>query len=687
MKTLKHILSLLILTWTVCALTACGGDDDPLLDPGYNIDLPQTAHDKAGQLKSTPFTEAEKAELERQGHKIVGTPVHITLGDEEHVFLQELATVSFDIPADIPQEEYDNLIGASIAEGRITYMALDPTQLRKGKAVFRTAHFSDELLMWKTDKEMLDILRPRIAAAGYQKSMRDAGLQKTAKERIAADLDRIGLGNDKLLGRVLRKVVEENEYTAEVVELVNSDDPAARVTERATEIAAEKALEKLFAAYQEKYKKNSAEAEESELAKTLQEHLTTGNVKEWGTKLGGGTSPAALAKQYAKELVVGGLKEYSTHLLPIINVMQAEAEAIEVLKDFWVDNTTEESFQAYRRLSPDRNGRISDEDWSSLASTYMAAIIRQYRIDGKMGEAEIRAMFEQRVRDSNALSTEEGKLRKQFEIWEEAMLLKRGHVRFGYDMDLSVRITILHNLTERFRKEFVYKGSIPKKGDWTLYTDDRLLGEMVYQYLNFFPDTQKFYDWARAQGFYGDRLQRDLEELSKDRAWYFVRVEIDKSESKTGDVYWEVYEASEGHHLSRCGTVADFSFPKQSAWFEATCTSPPKLLRANDVVVLHATIKTDSNSATDYYWRSTSGVNFDKEDCGMRCITIWAKIAKEENLKGSMWIGSRPEDAKRGECDYKLVMPSGSKGALWAINFNACGSRTHWVYQWRSPFE
>lgn len=657
--------------------TGCDTDDNDY--PSYNVEVPNGAHSEAGKLKITALSETERAELEKQGHRFVGTPIRMTLGDQEHVFLQELATVSFDIPSDIAPEEYDNLIGVVFHKGQPTYMALDPVQLQEGKAVFKTAHFSEAGLMLESDRDMLNILLPRIAAGGYQKSMRDADLRKTAKERIAADMDKYGLSDNYLLGRVLGKIIEDNEFTSEIVELINSKDPAAHVTERATDLAAEKALEKLFATYQKKYKQNSAEAEKSELAEMLREHLTVDNAKDWATNLGKGASPSDLALQYAEGFAKSALKEFSKEMFPIIKVMQAEAKAIEVLKDFWVDNITEESFQAYKKLSPDGNGRISDDDWNQLAGTYMAAVIRQYRIDGRMTEAQIREMFEQRIKDRNALATDESKLRKQFDIWEKNLLFHRGNTRFTYDMDLSVRISILHNLTERFRKEFVVNGKIPRTNGSTLGTEE-ILADMVYHYLNFFPDTRKFYDWARKQGFYGDRLQRDLAELNKEGAWFFVKVEINQPKNtgqNNDDFYWSTFEASEGHHIYKVGSKYTNSAlpPIQSASFEATCTFPPKkILQKGQVVLLHSTIKTEDTS--DYWWRTSANVNFNG--------TIWSTT---ENLKGGMLIGSHKGDVKSGVCDFKLVIPSGSKGKLGTINFDACGSRTSWVYEWRGFFE
>ena len=72
---------------------------------------------------------------------------------------------------------------------------------------------------------------------------------------------------------------------------------------------------------------------------------------------------------------------------------------------------------------------------------------------------------------------------------ERGLLLQRGHCRFDYDMDLTVRINILYNLTERFRKEFVVNGKIPCNADWNMNTNEEILTDGV-PISHFFPDTK-----------------------------------------------------------------------------------------------------------------------------------------------------------------------------------------------------
>lgn len=61
--------------------------------------------------------------------------------------------------------------------------------------------------------------------------------------------------------------------------------------------------------------------------------------------------------------------------------------------------------------------------------------------------------------------------------------------------------------------------------------------------------------------------------------------------------------------------------------------------------------------------------------------------AEVRNLVGSKSVGSRYGAPTSGEWDFVLYIPRGWKDDMKAVNFDACGSRTHWIYQWGSIFE
>lgn len=106
-----------------------------------------------------------------------------------------------------------------------------------------------------------------------------------------------------------------------------------------------------------------------------------------------------------------------------------------------------------------------------------------------MTENEVREIFSKRVAAQKQIDTRQQEIEKMINKWQENFLLDRGYLRFGRDMDITVRLSILHNLTERFRNEFVKNGDIPGRHKYNsgLYSVDELIIEMITKYLEVFP--------------------------------------------------------------------------------------------------------------------------------------------------------------------------------------------------------
>ena len=110
-------------------------------------------------------------------------------------------------------------------------------------------------------------------------------------------------------------------------------------------------------------------------------------------------------------------------------------------------------------------------------------------------------------------------------------------------------------------------------------------------------------------------------------------------------------------------------------------------MSSGESVVLHTTLARTASYSHAYTHENTR-LTFEDESIGMNYSSDWAVWGEVTNLNGSTWVGIQPSDPDYGEWDYVLRIPAGSKkNELRAINFNACGSRTHWVYRWCSVFE
>lgn len=147
------------------------------------------------------------------------------------------------------------------------------------------------------------------------------------------------------------------------------------------------------------------------------------------------------------------------------------------------------------------------------------------------------------------------------------------------------------------------------------------------------------------------------------------------------------YVASETDH-SYSGTSVGRNYESYNVGLKATIETPLPWIEGGDSLVFHTTIKRTSSPYAYAYIHVDTRLTFEDESIGMNFSSDWAVWGEVRNLKGSTTVGISPDDPDSGEWDYVIHIPSGSKkNELRALNFNACGGRTHWVYRWCSIFE
>ena len=86
---------ILILVFTLGGRHTLKGD-------GYVVELPESADD----IECEFATEEQMAELQSDDYQFISKPLLLTQDGNQHVQLDRMAKVSFDIPKDIPKEEY-----------------------------------------------------------------------------------------------------------------------------------------------------------------------------------------------------------------------------------------------------------------------------------------------------------------------------------------------------------------------------------------------------------------------------------------------------------------------------------------------------------------------------------------------------------------------------------------------------
>ena len=687
---------------------ALRGGGNTLKGDGYVVELPESADD----IECEFVTDEQMEELQSYDYQFISKPIMMTQDGGQHVQLDKMAKVSFDIPKDIPEEEYINLVGVLFTDDGPMYMIPDIEGIRRGVVQFETSHFSPVGAAKMDNEKRKELFVDRICVSEWKANACDMDLEKTLKEKIKDFTSDIGFGEDALLGMVAREVLSDNEFindASDLIDAYDSNNSAEFIVGRLKEKARAKMLAVLFEKLKGDKEVDKVEYDElkdkyvhtrvtkdgknKKIVEKLEKHLTQENMEELGKRLGQGDSPMTIAwdyvKKYAKGFAEDQLKDFSTKMVPQIKLMQEGAKYMKILKKFWASNEMIDMYNTYAK-NANSDGRMSNDDWNALFVRRLNAAMSKFG----MTEEQIRKQFEERYANNQDIERRKYELRKLIDLWEspEFELVKQPIFdKLGFDY--IQRLTRIHVLMERFRKELVVNGDIP--GRERQNSIDYTLCLIVEKYLEFYPDQEKFYRWLAKKGFYKSKLKKNVDGLDNLRSWWLIRTEVNRTPNATKDEGSTVYSSSAGHHKkverwTGKKFLSDFDegywYLPHTSTFTATIEAPPACIAGGDSLVLHTTLNLDAKP-NGWYLGESSSLNFDLEGVGMGAIHVSARRGQVRNLVGSTSVCTRYGSPHSGEWDFVIYIPNGSKDQLKALNFSSCGSRTHWVYKWASVFE
>lgn len=695
-----------LLMLVLLIVMGCGGHT--LRGDGYKVELPESADD----IDCRPVAEEEMAQLQTDAYQFISNPIMLTQKGNQHVQLDRMAKVSFDIPRDVPKEEYINLVGVLVTDDGPVYMIPEIEGIRRGVVSFETSHFCVAGAAMMEQEKRRELFIDRICVSEWKANACDADVESTLKEKLKDFADDIGFGENALMGMVAREVLSDNEYIQDAVDLIDAYDEG-NTAEAIAQKLEEKARAKMLAVLFEKLKGDkevdhveydelkdkyvhtriTKDGKNKAIVEKLEEHLTPENMEELGKRLGRGDSPMEIgwdyAKKYAKNFAEDQLKSFSVKMVPQIKLIQEGARVMKVLKQFWASNEMIDMYNVYAK-NANSDGRMSNDDWNALMVRRLAAAKAKFG----MTEEQIRKQFEERYANNREIERKKTELRKMIALWESPEFeLVNQPIFDKLGFDYIQRLTRIHVLIERFRKELVVNGDIP--GRERQNSVDYTLCLIVDKYLEFYPDQEKFYRWLGKKGFYRGKLKKTADGLDEFRSWWLVRTDIDSYPNKSEEKSSTVYSASATQH-KKVGRwtgkafLSDFDdgywYRPHTSTFTVTIEAPPAWMEGGDSLVLHTTLRLDAKE-NGWYLRDGASLTFEPEGVGMGGIHVAARKGQVRNLAGSTSVGTRYGEPHSGEWDYVIYIPKGSKGDVKALNFTSCGSRTHWVYKWCSIFE
>ena len=701
MKKYIYLMAFCLLAVFSQVLVSCSDDgvDEKSNANGYKVDLPSGT----SGVEIEPLSDEEVNKLKAQGYKIVGTPVNVTQDGKDHVELKEMATVSFKIPEDFPKEQYNELVAVLITDEGPEYIIPDLEALSEGYVTFKTIHFCKTFTV--QDKERLnDLFAEYVAIHGWDNDLRESNFNKLG-DKLKEIADEAGLGENDLLGITMREVMGSNDYVNMTMEYINhydkgdlKDNVISDISEKLGNDLKAKALSVLFT----KLKK---EPNNKAVKECLEKYLTQENMEKAGTLLGS-ENPTDVALQFAKDFAVDKLKGFTTGMVPYIKIVQAEAKAIDIFHKFWARNDMIYYYNEFEKLQKESDN--PNFNWDQLEWR-----IGTPKFEFGMTLEEMKEMFKNRYYDRKKINAKKAEVLKLINLWDEEGLLSNidkrvedtdiGHARIIKEFftktidgkvqdDYCMRLTRLHKLMERFRKELVVNGDLQKKGG-RANSIDKELASIVYQYITFYPDEEAFYKWLAKEGYIDKKLQKEVDDLDDFRSWVLVKTEFAPHENTTGaNGSYMNYSASateirmEGKVNGAVGPYRD-NYRLFDLCFIVTMQPLPTTLNAGDTLRVPITAKRTTEQTVD--WDYNNIAYYTSVDAVM-----WWDLFNDsgrfgvDNLEGPKAGPSSYSKEDTSTWDFVYRVPSGSKNKEKSIYLQACGgSRVIWTYRWCGPFD
>ena len=661
----------------------------------YNVNLP------SGTTGVTieALSDAEVSKLQSKGYTIVGTPINVTQNGSDHVALNDLATVSFKIPKDISKDRYDELVGVIMTDEGPEYIVPDLAGLEEGVVRFKTIHFCET---WAgMDKSQLNNqFADYIAVNDWNNDVRVSDFNKLS-DKLKSAFDDAGFGENDLLGMAMREAVKGNEHVDKTKEWIDAydtnkltDKAVAEVEDYVIDEVKTQALSYLFGKLEENPNDEKVKA-------TLKENLTQENVDDLAKRLGAGKNPMDMALEYGKGFAKERIKNFVTqnpYVKAYVMAVEVEVAAINVFHKFWARQDMIYYYNEYEKYMSNQGG---------LDMNTILTKIGTPKFEFNMTSEEIEEMFKKRYKENKVINAKKADVLKLIQTWKEQGLLFIGQAKESQyikdfftkngkkEDDYYQRLTTIHELMERFRKELVIDGEIALAKDaiGTVNTKDpdhinKELSKIVAEYIYFYPDIKGFYNWLIGQGYLNKKLKKAIEGLEVP-GWVLIGTEVIKHDNTTGkNGTYMNYTATETE-LSQVGKVIGRIGPYKDVdkvfdlGFVTTIEALPTTLKAGDTLRVHITAKRTTEATIDKDYKNQVAY------FSYLAAEMWWNVYNSsgyfgvEKLDGPSGGPSSYSTKNSSSWDYVYRVPSGSKGQTDEIFFTACGSKIKWLYKWR----
>lgn len=511
---------------------------------GYQLELPAFATD----VQCEPVSEVREFDLMWQGHDLIVKPISVTRNGDNHVQLGQPATVRFAIPEDVPEDQYDELVGMLFTDHGTEYKIPDYYALREGFVQFETSHFCD-LAAGRQRDSLRELFIEEVAVNGWGRNMSNKDMEPTFRAQLNKFAEDHYLGENDLVGIAMREVFGEKDFVKIGLDIVNAYDMENAGMEERMAVASETMIKlakgKVLSYFIKKLKTDETkkvkvldeiksekkgefvyktelvniDSRRNKVIGVLEDHFSMENAEKVGTVMGDNPTfeqcyiyACEYIGNFAKEKTKEGLIE----MIPYLGYLKQMATAVEIWKKFWAATQMQDLYKTYEKKANAKGALLDDDEWNEI-TLYISAP----KFLHGMTDMQMKDYIEQRYIKKKEIEERKVALKRYIGLIEENVDLKSECFEKKH-FDYVQRLTVVNNLIDRFYDELVgddgyltYVDNGYKQALCSPFEIDRQLCYVVDEYLKCYPNREKFYAWLKENGYHFGNLEDEYNRLDK----------------------------------------------------------------------------------------------------------------------------------------------------------------------------
>lgn len=511
---------------------------------GYQLELPAFATD----VQCEPVSEVREFDLMWQGHDLIVKPISVTRNGDNHVQLGQPATVRFAIPEDVPEDQYDELVGMLFTDHGTEYKIPDYYALREGFVQFETSHFCD-LAAGRQRDSLRELFIEEVAVNGWGRNMSNKDMEPTLRAQINKFAEDHYLGENDLAGIAMREVFGEKDFVKIGLDIVNAYDMENAGLEERMAVASETMIKlakgKVLSYFIKKLKTDETQkvkvldeiksekkgefvyktelvnidSRRNKVIGVLEDHFSMENAEKVGTVMGDNPTFEQCyiyACEYIGNFAKEKSKEALIEMIPYLGYLKRMATAVEIWKKFWAATQMQDLYKTYERKANEKGALLDDDEWNDI-TLYISAP----KFLHGMTDMQMKDYIEQRYIKKKEIEERKVALKRYIGLIEENVDLKSECFEKKH-FDYVQRLTVVNNLIDRFYDELVgddgyltYVDNGYKQALCSPFEIDRQLCYVVDEYLKCYPNREKFYAWLKENGYHFGNLEDEYNRLDK----------------------------------------------------------------------------------------------------------------------------------------------------------------------------